>query len=382
MKSPMRILHVSNHRERYNGMVTAAIDLACAQAELGHDVAFCSGPGDFDDILRQRHIKIFDLKKVVAVGSAATSIFRILKAVSEFRPDVVHTHMTKVSVLTFPIAKLKKIPLITCVHNSFYKHSFLMGVGDLVITGCKAEVEMMGSRGIPYRKLRPVLNGTIGSARQAATEKETLEKPGIPGNGIQIKRPAVITASGLHPRKGVSDLIAAFKMARAELPDLNLYIFGGGPNEAKYKASADQDGPSNITFCGQVPVLRPYFEAADVFVLASLADPAPLVISEAREAGLAVVATNVPGIPELLENGKAGILVEPKAPKALAEQLVLLFEDQSRLALWKKNSQFRIEHLHMSRVVAETVDVYQEAIDAKSTAVVARSGQVRWPFWR
>jgi glycosyltransferase involved in cell wall biosynthesis len=214
--------------------------------------------------------------------------------------------------------------------------------------------------------LRPVLNGTIGSARQAPTRNKALEKSGAGGGGVEIKKPAVITASGLHPRKGVSDLIAAFKMAKAELPDLNLYIFGGGPNEAEYRALADQGGPSNITFCGQVPVLRPYFEAADVFVLASIADPAPLVISEAREAGLAVVATNVPGIPELLENGKAGILVEPRAPKALAEQLVLLFQDQSCLALWKKNSQFRIEHLHMSRVVAETVDVYEEAINAKS----------------
>jgi hypothetical protein len=126
-------------------MVTAAIDLACAQADLGHNVAFCSGPGDFDDILEEHHVKLFGLKEVVTVGSAATSIFRIFKTVSEFRPDVIHTHMTKVSLLMLPIAKLMKIPFVTCVHNSSYNHAFLMGVGDLVITGCEAEVEMMRS---------------------------------------------------------------------------------------------------------------------------------------------------------------------------------------------------------------------------------------------
>jgi glycosyltransferase involved in cell wall biosynthesis len=223
----------------------------------------------------------------------------------------------------------------------------------------------MASRGIPAKRLRPVLNGTIGSARQYPASKEIEDKAGVEDNNTVIRRPAVITACGLHARKGVPDLISGFKMAAAELPSLNLYIFGGGPNEEEYKALAFNDGASNITFCGQVPVLRPFLEAADVFVLASLADPAPLAISEAREAKLAVIATNVPGIPELLEYGKAGILVEPKSPAAIAEQLLLLFRDPYRLILWKEKSQFRIDHLRVSRVVAETVAVYQECLDLR-----------------
>jgi glycosyltransferase involved in cell wall biosynthesis len=374
----MRIIHISNHRERYNGMVTAGIDLACAQADLGHDVAFCSGPGDFDDILKQHDVRIFDLNNVIATRSVSSSIFGIMKAIRNFKPDVVHTHMTKASLLTWPIVKLMKIPFVTCVHNSFYRHAVLMGVGDLVITGCRAEVEMMASRGVPPRKLRPVLNGTIGSARQSAVSNATDDSRDVANDNIVIKRPAVITACGLHPRKGVPDLIAGFKMARATLPDLNLYIFGGGPNEDEYKALAFKDGPSNITFCGQTPVLRSFFEAADVFALASLADPAPLAISEAREAGLAVIATNVPGIPELLENGKAGILVEPKSPREIAKQLVLLFQDPVRLTLWKQNSQYRIGYLSIFRVAEETLRVYHECIAMRlglSSAPLARTGE-------
>jgi glycosyltransferase involved in cell wall biosynthesis len=351
----MRILHISNHREMYNGMVT---DLACAQADLGHDVAICSGPGDFDDLLSRHKVRIFNLRIVAAVWSAPESFFGIWSAIKKFGPDVVHTHMIKVSLLTWPLAKLMKVPFVTCVHNSFSKYATLMGVGDLVITGCRAEVGMMASRGIPARKLRPILNGTIGSARQC--DKQYLED-----NDIAIRRPAVITACGLHPRKGVADLIAGFKMARKELPDLSLYVFGGGPHKDEYTALAFKDGPSNINFCGQVPVLRPFLEKADVFVLASLADPAPLVISEAREAGLAVIATDVPGIPELLEYGEAGILVKPSAPPEISKQLVLLFKDPGRLALWKEKSQLRIEHLNISRVRDETLGVYRDAINAK-----------------
>jgi glycosyltransferase involved in cell wall biosynthesis len=148
---------------------------------------------------------------------------------------------------------------------------------------------------------------------------------------------------------------------------------------------AFKDGPSNITFCGQTPVLRSFFEAADVFTLASLANPAPLAISEAREAGLAVIATNVPGIPELvigglqlLEHGKAGILVEPKSPEEIAKQLVLLFQDPGRLALWKQNSQFRIGYLSILRIAEETLRAYHECIAMRvglSSTSLARTGE-------
>jgi glycosyltransferase involved in cell wall biosynthesis len=160
----------------------------------------------------------------------------------------------------------------------------------------------------------------------------------------------------------VPDLILGFKEAAKSIPDLSLYIFGGGPNEAEYKALAAAEPTGNIVFCGQTPVLRPYLEAADVFVLASLADPAPLAICEAREAGLAVLGTRVDGIPELLEYGQAGLLIEPNSPQMLGRELVKLFSDAQALATWKQNSQIRIDRLTVRRVAEQTVDVYRECV--------------------
>jgi glycosyltransferase involved in cell wall biosynthesis len=248
-----------------------------------------------------------------------------------------------------------RIPFVTCVHNSYYRHSILMGVGDLVITGCRAEVELMVSRGIPLKKLRPVLNGTIGSARQSAASKDFESK-------FVINRPALLTASGLHPRKGVADLIVGFKKARFEIPDLNLYIFGKGPNEKEYQELSGPSDVSNIHFLGYAPILKPFFLRGDVFILASLADPAPLAMSEAREAGLAIIGTNVPGIPELLEFGEAGILISPGSPTEIAEKILYLFRDEDRLKVWKEKSQYRIDHLRVSRVAMETISVYKECV--------------------
>jgi glycosyltransferase involved in cell wall biosynthesis len=74
-----------------------------------------------------------------------------------------------------------------------------------------------------------------------------------------------------------------------------------------------------------------------------------------------IVATDVDGIPELLEHGKAGILVPPREPEQLAEALCWLLEDVNVLQEWKRNSQYNIKNLRIERVALETMDVYATA---------------------
>lgn len=351
----MRIMHLLNFRVQYNGMVHAAIDLACAQVDLGHTVAICSAAGDFEDLLREHNVLVIDLPRPIGGGSAAASLLDVLRAIRAFKPDVVHAHMILAALLAWPVTRLLGVPMVTCIQNSFSRYASLMRIGDRVITGCQAVADMMVERGVPKQSIRPILNGTIGSARQALKTNDV-------SGSCTIQRPAVITACGLHPRKGIADLIAGYKTAAKSVPDLNLYIFGAGPHEAEYRALAAAEPAGRIFFCGQTPVLRPHLEAADVFVLASLADPAPLVICEAREARLAVVGTRVDGIPELLEYGEAGLLIEPSSPDELGRELVKLFTDVQNLSTWKKNSQIRIDRLNVRRVAEQTVDVYRECV--------------------
>ena len=122
----------------------------------------------------------------------------------------------------------------------------------------------------------------------------------------------------------------------------------------------------------------PFLLGADIFVLPSHADPAPLVLSEAREAGCAIVATNVDGIPELLEHGKAGILVPARSSARLAEVLCTLVEDAEALQTWKQRSQFNLEHLRIERVARQTVEVYATAQSQLKGQPFNRSRVVRY----
>ena len=140
-----------------------------------------------------------------------------------------------------------------------------------------------------------------------------------------------------------------------------------------------------MTFAGAVEDPHPYLLGADIFVLPSHADPAPLVLSEAREAGCAVVATAVDGIPELLESGAAGLLVPPRDPGQLAATLLKLLNDPAELAAWRRNSGIDLDRLGIERVARDTLAVYAECVreradDDGEEARLRRAAALRKPL--
>jgi len=117
-----------------------------------------------------------------------------------------------------------------------------------------------------------------------------------------------------------------------------------------------------VTFTGPLDDPRSHMAAADIFVLASLADPAPLVLSEARQAGCAIIASEVDGIPEMLDHGASGILVPPGAADLLAKEILNLLQDEELRAKYCHSARAGIDRFAVARVAKETVAVYREAM--------------------
>jgi len=347
----MRILHVANHTRRQNGNVHAAVDLACAQAALGHEVTMCSSGGDFDELLRVNQVRVKALPELDRSADAIKAAARLRRLVSEKAVDIVHAHMMRSAGVGWVATRLRRARLVTTVHNAFERSAVLMGLGDRVIAVSEAVGKGMRARGVPAGRLRVVLNGTLGTARHAS---QSAPAP------LDLARPAALYVGGLHPRKGIGDLIEGVSRARAERPDLHLHIVGGGPCEAEYRAAVPERDREHVHFCGSHLDTRGHMLGADVFVLASHADPAPLVIPEAREAGLAIIATEVDGVPELLEGGRAGLLVPPHAPERIAQALLTVLADAESLKDFRARSQINLQRLSLRRVADETLAVYGE----------------------
>lgn len=348
----MRILHLLNHTKRLNGHVHAAVDLSCAQVKLGHSVAIASGGGDFDALLTANRVETMQVNHERRPAMLLKAAAKLHCVVREWRADVVHAHMMTSAVLAWPICKLSGIPLVTTVHNAFEKSSLLMGLGTRVIAVSAAVAQSMQKRGISKGRMSVILNGTIGSARFEGKDRTTR----------YLDRPAVIFVGGLHPRKGLPDLFEAFNTAFKRNSTARLYVIGDGPFLSTYINQVSALECRNaVAFMGAQDDPLSFLRGADIFVLPSHADPAPLALSEAREAGCAIIATNVDGIPELLEQGNAGILVPVGDPARLAEVLCSLVENPKTLQEWKRNSQFNIAYLRIERVARETLEVYAAA---------------------
>lgn len=356
----MRILHILNHvREIGNGIVNVAVDLACLQAKNNHDVAVASAGGEYETLLTKYGVKHFELDQTRTPINLIDATRRYRRIIKEFQPDIVHAHMMTGVVLGRVLKASADYALIATVHNEFQRSAILMGLADRVIAVSHAVAKSMARRGIPEQKLRVVSNGTLGSVRTRSIKEYS---------PVELQHPAIATVAGMYQRKGISELIEAFAQIAADFPQAHLYIVGNGPEKQIFEEKAQATGFSDacggqrqrIHFAGFQPEPQRYLLAADIFVLASHRDPSPLVIPEAREAGCAIIATNVDGIPEALDHGRAGILVPAKDSPALANALTKLLSQPSLLHHWQDQAKQNIDRLTVGRVNQETLAIYSE----------------------
>ncbi|WP_432572788.1 glycosyltransferase family 4 protein [Kineococcus sp. SYSU DK005] len=346
-------MHVLKHAQELNGHVHVAVDLACAQAAAGHHVVFASGPGAFDDLLQAHGVQVERVTEATGKRAAARSMWDLLRVARRERPDVVHAHMMSSAVLSYPIAKLTGALLVTTVHNSFEPHSSLMRLGDVVVAVSAAERKSLVERGFSARKTMAVLNGADGSPR------EELPK----GDFDSLATPCIMTLSGLHPRKAVDDVVRAFALVQPEFPQWHLNVVGWGPDRAKLMRLTEELGvESSVHFVGATLAPRHLLDRADVLASGSLAEPFGLNIAEARAAGCAVVATNVGGIPEVLDQGRAGLLVPPSDPPAMAAAFRQLLEDPQTLARWRAKAAAGSERFTVQRMADDYEQVYRTAL--------------------
>ncbi len=213
----------------------------------------------------------------------------------------------------------------------------LIGNADLLIANSKKTKEFLVTGGVSQDKIRLIYNGVdinkFDSERFNCVVSK--EKLGISENQ------KVITAIGqIYPRKGISFFIKALK-----IPELNEGILQGKLSKVKFFIVGEDPTPNqhNLTllkslvsemnlenvvdFLGYRIDIPEILAATDIFVLPSLEEPFGRVLIEAMAMKLPVIATNVGGIPEIIEEGKNGFLVPAQNPTALAEKLLILLKD-------------------------------------------------------
>ncbi len=201
-------------------------------------------------------------------------------------------------------------------------------------------------------------------------------RPHIVYPGVRIPRdyrPTVLrptaggvigTACRLVAIKGIVHLIRAMAVLSTQFPDVCLEIAGLGPEQ-----DALQDEVrclrlgDRVKFLGWQAEVERLLQRWDIFAMPSLEEGFGIAALEAMAAGLPVVATNVGGIPELVENGRTGWLVPPGNPQALAERVcTLLLNPEMRYVMGAAGRARARSCFSMDRMVASIARIYDDIL--------------------
>ena len=168
-----------------------------------------------------------------------------------------------------------------------------------------------------------------------------------------------VFASRNDPLKGGDTLIKAIELVNIKIKVQVEFHFIG------FKPSIGSLLPSNIIINDFLPrqELLKFYHKCDVALLPSLFDNSPLFIYETMAAGLPVIATNVGGIPELIQNGKTGFLFKKNNVEELANHIIDLIENpQKRIQMGKNAQEFIYNYASVDKIAQQKLKLYRNII--------------------
>jgi glycosyltransferase involved in cell wall biosynthesis len=207
--------------------------------------------------------------------------------------------------------------------------------------------------------IRVILNGVNVERFRMLTDAERAQAR--KGFSIPDDHKAICAAANLIPEKGISYLLQAVRRVLEQHPNTVFLIAGDGPlaDELKQEA-AELDITNHVRFLGLLSDVTQLMSVADVIVVPSVwQEPAGLVVIEAMACGRPVVATRVGGIPEYVDNGISGILVEPRSAEQIASAINKLLATPAYAETIGQAGRRTAElNFNIERWVFETLDEY------------------------
>lgn len=230
---------------------------------------------------------------------------------------------------------------------------------ERVIALTPREAVLLASWGVPAERIAVIPNGVDG--REFDAPKDRGRREGV----------TVLFAGRCYPRqKGLEVLMQAMALVpRERLVHLRIVGEDWGGYSVVANLTEKLGLQDRVTLVGRLarPDLVREFTLADLFVLPSLFDSFPITILEAMAAELPVVATRVGGVPDVVEDGRTGLLVDPGDAAGLARALEMLAADESLRRDLGRRGRERSAAFSWSAVIPRIKRVYAEAVAERAS---------------
>jgi glycosyltransferase involved in cell wall biosynthesis len=347
-------------------------------AERGYQVEMVSYARNKEKmrlLLKEENIRFHSLDALsISVPNFVTEFPYFLsldRAIQRIQPDIVHINNLPF-LTTFQSARLAKRlhkKSVVHIHGVIGERGFLFDSiqeayiftfghsvfnnANRIICLTNRDAQKVCASGCPPEKIRVIVNGVDVRKFHPSGDE-------VPNSLLWCGR--------FVQQKGLKYLIEAMRILVKENKDskIKLRMTGDGPLLSSICQMVKSYGlEGNVIFMGLVPrrELSGIISKASLYVLPSLDEGMPYVLLETMACGKAVIGSDIPGISDVISQGKNGILVPPKDPEALARTISQLLNDKNlRKKLGSNARKLMIEKYSWNTVIKSVEEVYREAI--------------------
>ncbi|MFN4260930.1 MAG: glycosyltransferase [Gemmataceae bacterium] len=325
----MRIAHVVNSLE-VGGAETLVAQLCRLQRQSGHAPAvhcLVQG-GPLQERLRRDGIPVF----VHGPGRRWQVAWRVYRGFRETRPDVVHCHNVKATINAAPLARLAGVRRVLCTRHSLVLPPQPVKQERLFWLAARCCQRVVAVCEATRRNLR--LTSGARPAQIVTLRNGAAPAPvGMNDNDMPSKEGfTLLHVARMSPVKDQATLLRAVALARADVPDLRLWLVGDGPERGNLQCLAQElHLEACVSFGGERSDVGNWLARADAFVLCSLSEAMPMSLLEALAAGLPLIVTDVGAMPEVARLSGAGLVVPPRDVTALAQAITDLAQRRDQL---------------------------------------------------
>ena len=382
---PVRVLRVIA-RLNVGGPALHVTYLARGLAERGYETTLVAG-----DVARGEESMAFvaeragvdvvslpGLSRELSPVRDALAAWRLARIIRAVQPDVVHTHTAKAGAVGRAAALLAgRRPVVVHTFHGHVLRGYFGRLGTLLFRAIETVLARVSDRLVA---VSPEVRDELVGLGVAPASKFSVIRLGIEleprvsfdGDAGEIRRRHGIAAEAfvigwfgrMTAVKRTDDLLSMLADVRERGIDALLLLVGDGDDRPRLEQRAHDLGLArSCLFLGYQEDVAPWYAVCDAVVLTSASEGTPVTIIEALAAGRAVVATNVGGVPDVVDECETGFLVRPGDTPAFAERLEILARDPERRGQMGREGRERmLSRYAVERLVDDVDALYRELL--------------------
>ena len=360
----MNILFLTTHCNA-GGITSYLLTLSKGLINKGHNIFLISSGGDQEGVFRELGVKVYDIDlktKSELSLKIYLSIIPIIKFIKENKIDIIHAQTRVTQVL---MSILKNFVDVHCVGtcHGFFKTRLSRKIfkcwGDSIIAVSKpVKRHLIDDFCVDENKVY-VINSGIDTHKFAKYSKDDRQKQ-REALGLKEEDFIIGMVARLSDVKGQDIIIKAMPKIIKKAPNAKLLLCGQGKLEYYLRGLTKSLGlKDTVIFNSMINQSVLLLNTFDVLAVPSRQEGLGLSVMEAQSCQLPVIASNVGGIPNIIEDGKTGLLVQPENPDLLAEAVIYLYKNSEiRNKLGKAAREFIVKEDFIGNMIKKTEQVY------------------------